>query len=169
MSRNRPFCYTAVVTPQSALRKRTSRIEWLSDLIRLEIALWDRIDARLRNEHDLPLAFFESLFFIGHSPDGRLQVGELARAIRITVGGASKVVDRIEAAGLIRREAVVDDRRACHLVLTAAGKRKLASASETYEAEMAAVLDAALTADQQRRLHGLVTHLLTAVDNGTSA
>ncbi len=155
--------------PQSATLTATTRIQWLSDLIRLEIALWDRIDDRLRKEHELPLAFFQSLFFIGHSPNGRLQVGELARAIRITVGGASKVVDRIEAAGLIRREAVADDRRACHLVLTPAGKRKLAGASETYEAEMAAVLDAALTADQLRRLHGLVTHLLTAIDNGASA
>ena len=50
-----------------------SRIQWLSDLIRLEIALWDRINARLKQKHDLPLAFFESLFFIGHSRDGSLR------------------------------------------------------------------------------------------------
>jgi hypothetical protein len=36
------------------------RVQWLTDLIRLEIALWDQIDARLKNDHDLPLAFFES-------------------------------------------------------------------------------------------------------------
>jgi hypothetical protein len=47
-----------IVTPPS-------RIQWLSDLIRLEIALWDRINTRLKKEHDLPLAFFESLYFIG--------------------------------------------------------------------------------------------------------
>jgi MarR family transcriptional regulator, organic hydroperoxide resistance regulator len=157
------------MAPQSTTLTVTGRIQWLSDLIRLEIALWDRIDARLRAEHDLPLSFFESLFFIGHSRDGSLQVGELARALRITVGGTSKVVDRIEAAGLIRREAAADDRRACNLLLTRAGKRALASASETYEAEMATVLDATLSRDQQHRLHNLVTRLLTAIDNGEPA
>jgi DNA-binding MarR family transcriptional regulator len=142
------------------------RIQWLSDLIRLEIALWDRIDARLREKHDLPLAFFESLFFIAHSRDGGLQVGDLARALRITVGGTSKLVDRIEAAGLIRREAAAGDRRACKLVLTHAGKPKLASACKSYEAEMAIVLDAALSTEQQHRLHDLVTRLLAATGDG---
>lgn len=143
-----------------------SRIQWLSDLIRLEIALWDRIDARLKKEHGLPLAFFESLYFIGRSRDGSLRVGDLARALRVTVGGTSKVVDRIERAGLIRREPDGDDRRACRVVLTDDGKRKLAAASETYEAAMATVLDAALGADEQRRLHDLVTRMLVASDHG---
>ena len=106
----------------------------LSDLIRLEIALWDRINTRLRQEHDLSLAFFESLYFIGQSCDGSLRVGDLAWALRITVGATSKLVDRIKAAGLIRRELDVDDRCASRLVLTDAGKHKLANASTTYEA-----------------------------------
>ncbi len=46
-----------------------SRIQWLSDLIRLEIVLWERLDTRLRAKHDLPLAYFESLFFITQTPE----------------------------------------------------------------------------------------------------
>ena len=143
-----------------------SRIQWLSDLIRLEIALWNQINTRLHQEHDLSLAFFESLYFIGHSRDGRLRVGDLARALRITVGATSKLVDRIEAAGLLRRELDVDDRRASRVALTDAGKRKLADASKTYEAEMATVLDATLSTDEQQRLHDLVTRLLAATSDG---
>ena len=141
-----------------------SRIRWLTDLIRLEIALWERIDGRLREEHGLPLAFFEALFQIAQTPDGSLRVGALARALRVTVGGTSKLVDRIEAAGLIRRELAADDRRASRLVLTEAGQLKLAAASQTYEAEMATVLEAALSSDEQHLLHGLVTRLLAAAD-----
>ena len=142
------------------------RIQWLSDLIRLEIALWDQINTRLHQEHDLSLAFFESLYFIGHSRDGSLRVGDLARALRITVGATSKLVDRIEAAGLIRRELDADDRRASRVALTDAGKRKLADASKTYEAEMATVLDATLSTDEQQHLHDLVTRLLAATSDG---
>jgi DNA-binding MarR family transcriptional regulator len=146
-----------------------SRIQWLSDLIRLETVVWDRIDARLKVEHDLPLAFFESLYFIARSRDGSLRVGELARALRVTVGGTSKLVDRVERAGLIRREPDGDDRRACRIVLTEAGEHTLAEARTTYEAEMATVLDAALSTEQQRHLHDLVTRLLVATDDGGAA
>ena len=147
----------------------SSPIQWLTDLIRLEIALWDQIDARLKQAHDLPLAFFEALYFIGQSRDGSLRVGDLARALRVTVGGTSKVVDRIERAGLIRREPDAADRRASRVALTDAGKRKLAGASKTYEAELATVLDATLSMEEQQRLHDLVTRLLAANHEGGHA
>ena len=145
------------------------RIQWLSDLVRLEIALWDRIDARLKHAHDLPLAFFEALYFIGQSRDGSLRVGDLARALRVTVGGTSKLVDRVERAGLIRREADAADRRASRVALTDAGRRMLADASTTYEAELATVLDAELSTDEQQHLHHLVTRLLAATNAGGPA
>lgn len=137
-----------------------SRIEWLSDLVRLEISLWNRIDARLREEHDLPLAFFWPLYMIGRSPGARLRVGELAMVLGHTVGGASKIVDRIERAGLLRREPDPHDRRASSVVLTDAGTHRLAAASQTYEREMATILGDALTEDEQQSMHRLVRRLL---------
>src|SRR5258705_1322390 len=95
-----------------------SGVAWATDLIRLEIALWDRVDARLREAHRLPLAFFESLRFISRAREGGMRVGDLARALRVTVGGTSKLVDRIESAGLIARAPDPDDRRASRAVLT---------------------------------------------------
>ena len=50
-------------------------------------------------------------------------------ALRITVGATSKLVDRIEATGLIRRELDADDRRASRVALTDAGRQALAAAS----------------------------------------
>jgi DNA-binding MarR family transcriptional regulator len=141
-----------------------NRIRWLSDLIRLEIVLWDRVDARLKREHALPLASFEALAALGQAPAGGLRVGDLARALRITVGGASKLVDRVAAAGWLRREADDADRRASRLVLTPAGAHRLAAASATYDAELATVLDATLSAAEQRRMHALITRLLAATD-----
>src|SRR5213592_3624171 len=112
-----------------------SGVAWATDLIRLEIALWDRVDTRLRESHELPLAFFESLFVVSRARGGSTRVGDLARALRVTVGGTSKLVDRIERAGLLAREPDPDDRRASRVALTAAGKRKLTAAVKTYEAE----------------------------------
>jgi DNA-binding MarR family transcriptional regulator len=150
-------------------RTLPSGIQVLSDLIRLEIVLWDRIDARLKEQHGLPLGSFLLLDALGRSHDAGLRVGELAQALRITVGGTSKVVDRMERAGLIRRELDADDRRASRVVLTPIGAHTLAAASDTCEAEMAAVLDGALDANERQRLHGLMSRLLSAVDDSVSA
>jgi len=46
---------------------RVSGVAWVTGLIRLEIAVWARVDARLRESHELPLAFFESLLFISRA------------------------------------------------------------------------------------------------------
>jgi DNA-binding MarR family transcriptional regulator len=146
-----------------------SGIQWLNDLVRLEIVLWDRIDARLKEAHGLPLGSFMLLYALGRSPGGSLRVGELAQALRITVGGASKVVDRMERTGLIRREPDGDDRRASRVMLTAVGTNTLALASETSEAAMTAVLKVALASDDQQRLHGFVSRLLAAIDDPVPA
>lgn len=138
----------------------SGRIEWLSDLVRLEIALWDRVDARLRAEHDLSLALFWPLYVIGRSGDGRPRVGELAGALGLTVGGASKVVDRMVAAGLLSREPDPADRRASRVALTDDGRRRLAAASQTCESALAALLDPALDPGEQAQMRQLARRLL---------
>ncbi len=143
-----------------------SGVAWATELIRLEIAVWDRVDARLRESHDLPLAFFETLLFISRAPRGSMRVGDLAQALRVTVGGTSKLVDRIEKTGLIARELDPDDRRASHLVLTPAGKRKLTAALKTYEAEVGSILGGALRSEEQRQMSDYVSRLLKAIDQG---
>ncbi len=101
-------------------------------------------------------------------PEESLRVGDLAQALRVTVGGTSKIVDRIERAGLIRREPDPTDRRASRVALTSAGSRTVAAARETYEAEMATVLDAVFSTDEQQQMHGLVTRLLAAMTDQES-
>ena len=143
-----------------------SAVAWATDLIRLEIALWDRIDARLQESHELPLAFFESLLFISRAPRGSMRVGDLARVLRVTVGGTSKLVDRIVRAGLIAREPDPDDGRASRVVLTAAGKRKLTAALKTYETEVSSIIGGALRPEEQQRMSEYVSRLLTSIDQG---
>jgi len=149
---------------QASTPAPVSGVTWATDLVRLEIAVWDRVDARLRESHELPLAFFESLLFISRAVGGSMRVGDLARALRVTVGGTSKIVDRIERAGLISRQSDPDNRRASRLTLTAAGKRKLTAAVETYEAEVASILGGVLSPEQQHQMSDYISRLLTSID-----
>lgn len=104
------------------------------DLVRFETELWAVVDARLRSECDLQLTWFEIMQRLGKTPGKRIQ--DLAADFVISVGGTSKVVDRIEAAGYCRRIPNPDDRRSALLELTEEGRIKLSQALPVFEDEL---------------------------------
>ncbi|MBL7259056.1 MarR family winged helix-turn-helix transcriptional regulator [Paractinoplanes lichenicola] len=136
------------------------RIGWLNDLVRVEIMLWEHVDARLKQAHGVSLAAFETLWTLDRSGQETLRIGDLARELRITVGGASKLAERVRTAGLIERRPDPDDRRASLIALTTGGRAVLREASRTYDRAVAERLDGVLSDDEQRQVHALVSRLL---------
>lgn len=116
-----------------------------SDLVRLETELWDALDARLRDECDLRMGRFDTMRVIARTTPCR--VFDIAEGLAITVGGASKMVDRIEAAGHCVRRSNPDDRRSSIIELTAAGVSLLAAAASVVEDELTARFASVSTAD----------------------
>ena len=95
-----------------------SRLKWMimtdvldlfHQLIRFETELWNGVDARLRTEFNLPLSRLEPMQVIARHPSCR--VYDIAAELSITIGGTSKLVDRIQAAGYCVRHANPVDRR----------------------------------------------------------
>ena len=77
-------------------------------------------------EADLPpLAWYDVLWAIRRAPGRRIRMAELAAALTVSRGGLTKLADRLEAAGLLRRESAHDDRRGFYAVLTDAGNEML--------------------------------------------
>jgi MarR family transcriptional regulator, organic hydroperoxide resistance regulator len=103
-------------------------------LVSLEIELWSGIEARLRAEYDLPLTSFEVLHLLLRRPGSRIQ--DIAEEFSITVGGTSKVVDRLEAAGLCERRANPNDRRSSVVELTPEGRKLVDGALKVFEDEL---------------------------------
>lgn len=108
--------------------------EVFNDLVRLEIELWNAVDARLKAEFELTIARFELLRVIDRIDGCRVQ--DIASELSITVGGTSKLVDRIEASGYCVRGANPDDRRSSILKLTKSGQRVLARANKVFSEEL---------------------------------
>ncbi|QYC41513.1 Transcriptional regulator HosA [Nonomuraea coxensis DSM 45129] len=111
---------------------RTARL--FVDLVRVETRLWNAVDARLQAEHGLRLGQYDLLTVIAGRPGCR--VLDLVHEVAITVGAASKAVDRLEAAGWCRRVANPADGRSSFLELTPAGERILSGARPVYEEEI---------------------------------
>jgi len=111
-----------------------TRAAFFDHLVRTQILLWNALDARLRAEHDLPLSWFEPMRVIDGQEYARVR--DIATTLLITDGGASKLVDRIAAAGLLDRHRHPEDGRAAWLELTDAGRDVLSAADATFHDEL---------------------------------
>jgi MarR family transcriptional regulator, organic hydroperoxide resistance regulator len=125
------------------------------DLVRLEIELWDAVDARLRADCGLGLGSFQVLQVIQRTDPCR--VYDIVQGLSITVGGASKAVDRIEKAGHCARRSNPDDRRSSIIELTPDGAEVLERATAVFEAELRERL--ALEPDELAQFRATITRL----------
>jgi MarR family transcriptional regulator, multiple antibiotic resistance protein MarR len=132
----------------------TGLVQVFADLVRYETRLYTALSERLRAGHGLTIGQFEFLRVIGDRNDCR--VNDLAHDIAITVGATSKAVDRLEAAGWVRRRPNPANRRSSLLALTPAGRRLLEAAAPTVTAELRTWLAGPLTG---RSLGQLATSL----------
>jgi DNA-binding MarR family transcriptional regulator len=112
-----------------------------SELVRFQTELWNAVDDRLRTDFDLPLSRFEPMQVIARQPSCR--VFDIATQLSITVGGTSKLVDRIEESGYCVRRNNPDDRRSSLIELTLAGRQVLERATVSFEDELKIRLGAA--------------------------
>jgi MarR family transcriptional regulator, organic hydroperoxide resistance regulator len=129
----------------------------LSELERASAQLAGAVDQRLQRETGLPLVLFELMSVIASRDLCR--VYELASELGMTSGGASKLVDRLEARGYCRRRPNPRDRRSSLLELTAAGESLLATAEHVVDAELAEVLGSRLSGAEVTHLTVLLHHL----------
>jgi DNA-binding MarR family transcriptional regulator len=83
------------------------------------------IDAELSRAALPPLGWYDVLWALREAPGRRLRMHELAERVLLSRTGLTRLVDRIETAGCLRREPVPGDRRGTYVSLTAAGTRLL--------------------------------------------
>lgn len=92
-----------------------------------------------------PLAWYDVLWAVRRAPRGRLRLSRLADQLTISRGGVSKLVDRLEAAGALRREPCPDDGRGFDAVITPAGKTLLRRMWPVYASVLRETVAAALS------------------------
>jgi DNA-binding MarR family transcriptional regulator len=132
-----------------------------ADLVRLEIELWDAVEARLRADLGVGLATAQTLAVVAEVPDCR--VHDIVRGLSITVGGASKTVDRLERDGLVARRPHPSDRRSSVVALTRRGATTHAKARRLIEAELDARIGGVLADRGFDQLHRSITKLRAAL------
>jgi MarR family transcriptional regulator, 2-MHQ and catechol-resistance regulon repressor len=105
-------------------------------------------ERRLEQEYGLSLQWFEVLLRLARSPERRLRMSALAGQTTLSTSGLTRAVDRLEVAGLVRREACPSDRRGYFAALTDVGAERIEAAVRLHLDGLHELIDGALDADQ---------------------
>ncbi len=94
----------------------------------------------LQARHGLGLSEYRALEVLARSPQSELRMQELAAYLRLNQSSVSRMVERLERAGLTVRDLCPDDKRGVYTVLTEDGRARLESARPDYEQALEAAL-----------------------------
>lgn len=108
------------------------RMEAWRAFLEAHAAVVDTLEQELDAERGLPLTWYDVLVQLSGAPEGRLRMRELAERVLLSRSGFTRLCDRMEAAGLIRRAACSEDRRGCYAALTPKGRRVFAKAAPVH-------------------------------------
>jgi len=101
-------------------------------MLRAHAELTKELDAELAREHNLPLSSYEVLLFLADAPDGRMRMAELADSVLLSRSGLTRLVDRLEREGLLKRERCESDARGYFAEITPKGRRLFDEARRTH-------------------------------------
>ncbi|MBU6244013.1 MAG: MarR family transcriptional regulator [Actinomycetales bacterium] len=96
----------------------------------------DQLNRDLLADHGLSGADYEILVRLSESPDRRVRMSELAELTLASRSRLSHQIDRMEQAGLVRRESCAEDRRGAFAALTDTGWQALVAAAPDHVASV---------------------------------
>jgi DNA-binding MarR family transcriptional regulator len=100
-------------------------------MLELEARLLTVLDAELREKRGLSVSEFDALYQLWIRPGGRCRMKDIANRLLVSRGGATKLINRLEKRGLVRRISQ-SGLQAVSAELTEAGESVLVDAMDTH-------------------------------------
>jgi DNA-binding MarR family transcriptional regulator len=123
-----------------------------------------RLDRELEEAHGFGLTWYDILYQL-HTARGRLRMHELADATLFSRTDCTRLVDRMEAVGYVRRERATDDRRGVYAVLAEPGEDALREAAPTHLAGIRRHFGSHLSATDVEVLHSVFHRVLAGLED----
>lgn len=118
------------------LETRTPALDAWVRLLRGHAAVTRALNSRLLREHGLTVNDYEALLLLARADNQSLRRIDLARDLELTASGVTRLLDGLEAAGLVEKGVCASDGRVIYAVLTDAGREKLERASSLHRAAL---------------------------------
>ena len=148
-----------------AARIDRTRMEAWRSFLEAHSALTGVLEDELVAARELPLAWYDVLFQLSEAPGGRMRMLDLAHAVLLSKSGLTRLFDRMEDAGLVRREPFEEDRRGTMAVLTAKGRTALRRAAPVHERGIQEHFARHITDAEARTIRAAFRRLNAALNN----
>ncbi len=109
-------------------------LEAWKGLLLAHATLVEQIDHEMALSNLIPLDWYDALLALEDAPNHRMKMSDLADQVLLSKSGLTRLVDRLEAKGYIKREGCRADRRVAYAVLTAEGLKAREKSWPTYRA-----------------------------------
>src|ERR671910_2184820 len=136
------------------------RLAAWSTFLRAHAHVVRELEAELHAEQDLALTDYDVLVQLAAAPDRRLRMSELADRLLLSRSGATRLVDRLVAEGLVERITCDTDRRGQWAALTDAGLDRLRAAAPTHLRGVAEHFLDRLSPEELAALEGMLGRVL---------
>ena len=136
---------------------------WLA-VVRLVTWLPWSIDRQLRRDSNLAMVEYHVLAILSSGPDRTRRMSMLAEWTNVSMSHLSRIVNRLEQRGLVRREPDPSDGRFTNAILTDRGFRTLADAAPGHVAHVRSILVDVLSPEQLRRLGRDADRIVSRID-----
>lgn len=133
-------------------------------LVRLMVVLPRAIDDDLRRRAAIALTPYVALMNLSEQPGWRLRMAELAERVAISPSRMTRVVDALEADGLVTREEDPGDLRISYAELTDAGLERLREAWPAHLAGARRLVIDHIAPSELRELTRMLRRLIDAAD-----
>jgi DNA-binding MarR family transcriptional regulator len=136
-----------------------SHIDAWVHLTRVSQSLLEGVEADLKAAGHPPLVWYDVLLELKRADAGQLLHNEIGGKILLSKSNVTRVVDRLEAQGLVRRQDCPGDRRSSFVVITDAGRELQARMWQDYRASLARRVGGRLTEAEAKQLAALLVKL----------
>ncbi len=144
-----------------------------SETFRALMTAVTRVNAILAHEMDveigMSLEWYGILLMLSQAEDGAMRPSELADGLPLTRSGTTRLVDRLERAGLIERRSCPTDRRGNLVALTSEGERAFRKAGRVHLRGIDEHIGSHLTGDEMVELRRILTKLADSVEGDALA
>jgi DNA-binding MarR family transcriptional regulator len=129
-------------------------------LVRAHQSTFSFVENALRNEELPPLIWYDVLLELEHAGDFGLRPYELESKLMLKQYGVSRLIERIEKSGHLKRETCEDDGRGQRLTITEAGKKLRRRMWSIYAPAIEDAVGVKLTSRQTKTLSELLAKLM---------
>ncbi len=146
-------------TLSATVETQTQALDAWVRLLRGHSATVRELNAQLTADWGLTINDYEALLLLAHAEGERLRRTDLVQNLQLTASGVTRLLDGLEAAGLVEKAHCESDARVTYAVLTDAGRTKLKDASCSHVAAIRELFEARYSDAELRTLADLLGRL----------